>query len=361
MSGRTRPHGTERWAAACWGLLGLALGAVAAVLLLVHVPERLDRERDFDAVGRCAAADPPAGCDRLAATVREAVSEHRNRKTYHRLTLSDTEGTTHLVEMLGRHPVFDAVSPGDRVTMTVWREQVRRVDFGGLRQETTATPTGAYRLPAAAGLSTLVGCLGFLWAAWWWARRNAESPEREPRQVTVVVLAALAGAGIAFVAPLVTGDMRTALLVAAVAELPVAGVATLLVRHHRRHAGRSFGAAPLPPRDERCFPGGVLGDVPYAVPGYDHLVAGPGFLAATPDPTGRVARRPLPGTLVVERVRLPHRGDPGGVPAPGSHVVQCRDGETPVYIVTDRADVPWVLGALDARREVLPRGGSEEG
>ncbi|MBB1260470.1 hypothetical protein [Streptomyces alkaliterrae] len=359
MTGRPRSTGTERWAAGCWGLLGLALGVVAAALLLVHVPERLERERDFDAVGRCAADRPPAECRRLAATVREAVSEHRNRKTYHRLTLTDAGGTTHRVEMLGRHPVFDAVSPGDPVTMTVWREQVRRVDFGELRQETTATPTGAYRLTAAAGLSTLAVSLGFLWAAWWWARRHTESPEREPRQVTVVVLAALGGAAIAFVAPLATDDLRTALLVAAVGEVPVAVVAALLVRHHRRRAGRSFDVTPRRPEKERCFPGTVLGEVPYAVPGYDHLVAAPGLLAATPDPTGRVARRPLPGTLVVERVRLPHRGDPGGTPGPGSHVVQCRDGGTPVFIVTDRADVPWVLGALGPRREALPRGGGE--
>lgn len=85
---------------------------------------------------------------------------------------------------------------------------------------------------------------------------------------------------------------------------------------------------------------------PTATPEFGYLVAGPGLLAATPDPAGRFARRPVPRTLTALRVRPPYWTDPGPRPAPESQVVECRDGATPVYVVTEPAYMPQVLGAL---------------
>ncbi|WP_171162949.1 hypothetical protein [Streptomyces sp. I05A-00742] len=138
-------------------------------------------------------------------------------------------------------------------------------------------------------------------------------------------------------------------------------------RGRRARSDDTVGVTPVVPDKEQNFRAWLAGDIPEHVHGYDRLVAGPGLLVATPDPAGRVARWPVPRTLAVERVRLPHRTDPQlptgfkGMPA-DALVADCRDGEQRVTIVVDRQHMPWVLGALlpAAESEPSDAGAAEE-
>ncbi|MEI5103210.1 hypothetical protein RB200_37565 [Streptomyces sp. PmtG] len=98
----------------------------------------------------------------------------------------------------------------------------------------------------------------------------------------------------------------------------------------------------------------VLGDVPgrpYGIDGFDHLVVGDGPPAVTPDPDGRVARRPLPRSLTVRDVRAPRPDDcalSSGGTAYDTVLIECRDGDATVLVALARDDAPVVLGALRA-------------
>jgi hypothetical protein len=105
------------------------------------------------------------------------------------------------------------------------------------------------------------------------------------------------------------------------------------------------------PERRRCVRASVHGDVPYSVFGFGYLVVGDGPPAATPDPAGRAALRPLPSSLRVVGVRSLRPDDPEEWPGTYKYdgvVVECRDGEVPVLVGTARREASLVLGALTA-------------
>ncbi|MCX5387706.1 hypothetical protein [Streptomyces sp. NBC_00083] len=338
-------------------VIGVAFLIAAGWLLLATVPGALDMERAFTAAADCPAAGISTECRHtVGAPVTSVAADHKHRSTDYWLGLGRParpqrperpDVVPPRVKMDGRVPVFAAVHPGSALQLTYWRGQIRYVDYHGLRQYTAADPRGGYRLPFAAALVLLSVGGACLRTAYRRARRHAgEPPAHEPWRLTVPLASVLLICCFAFATPWVTSGVPTALLLAAVGAVPVlAGAAWLTRRRHHRTTD-TIRVAPLSPLADECFPGRVLGEVPYSHEGFGYLVAGPGLLAATPDPSGRIARRPVPRTLVAVRVRPPYWTDPGPRPAPGAHVVECRDGPTPVYVVTHHAYVPRVLGAL---------------
>ncbi|MET9360093.1 hypothetical protein ABZX93_04175 [Streptomyces sp. NPDC006632] len=359
--------------------LGVALLLAAGWLLLATVPGALDAERAFTAAADCPAVRASAECRHaVTAAVTSVAADHKHRSTDYWLGLgharevpealpgrlktgplnpgrADRPGAAGRavavpprLRMDGRVPVFAAVRPGSVLHLTYWRGEIRYVDYQGLRQYTAADPRGGYRLPFAAALVLLSVGGACLRTAYGRARRRtAEPPAHEPLRLAVPLASVLLISCFAFTTPWVTGGVPTALLLMAAGAAPVLAGAAWLTRRHRRRIPDTIRVAPLAPRADECFPGRVLGEVPYSHEGFGYLVAGPGLLAATPDPAGRIARRPVPRTLTAVRVRLPYWTDPGPRPAPGSQVVECRDGATPVYVVTQPAYVSRVLGALD--------------
>uniref|UniRef100_A0AAU2V5A2 Integral membrane protein n=1 Tax=Streptomyces sp. NBC_00003 TaxID=2903608 RepID=A0AAU2V5A2_9ACTN len=376
------PSACDRSAALTPAVIGAVLVIVAGWLLLSTVPRTLDEERAFAAAPGCPVAEVSTECRHtVAATVTSAAADHKHRSTYYWLgfghvqdgpgplsgrlksgplrTSSPTRPALapSRVKMDGRTPVFAAVRPGSGLRLTYWRGEVRYVEFQGLRQYTAADPRGGYRLPLAAALVLLSVGGACLRSAYCWVRR-AEPPAHEPWRLTVPLAAVLLISCFAFGTPWVTGGVPTALLLTAVGAVPVlAGAAWLTRRHHRRTTD-TIKVTPLAPLGEACFPGTILGEVPYSHEGFGHLVAAPGLLASTPDPAGRFARRPVPRTLTAVRVRPPYWTDPGPRPAPGAQVVECRDGATPVYVVTEQRYTALVLGALRRPAEAQPRVGS---
>ncbi|MEU3370804.1 hypothetical protein ABZ734_10065 [Streptomyces sp. NPDC006660] len=367
-----------RSAALVPAVAGLALALVAAWLLFATVPRALDDERAFTTAPACSPAAVSRECRHtVTAAVTRAAAGHKHRSTYYWLGLrrvpreslalpgrlkSGPLGSAPpaaspppRLTMDGPAPVFAAVRPGATLQLTYWRGDIRYVDYQGMRQYTEADPRGGHRLPFVATLA--LGSVGAacLRTAYCWARRTNGPPAHEPWRFRVPLAAVLLISCFALGTPWVTSGVTIALLLTAAGAVPVLGVAARLSRRHHRRTTDTIEVNPQVPAAEVCFPGAVRGEVPYSQPEFGYLVAGPGLLAATSDPAGRVARRPVPRTLTALRVRPPYWTDPGPRPAPGSQVVECRDGATPVYVVTEPAYVAQVLGALarpaDARAQ----------
>ncbi|MEV6047976.1 hypothetical protein [Streptomyces xanthochromogenes] len=372
--------------------IGIVLGLVAGWLLLVTVPHALDVERAFTAAGDCPVAEVSTECRHtVAATVTSTAADHQHRSTYYWLGLGHAQdgpvalpgrlkasphtrgpgravaAVPRRIKMDGRTPVFALVRPGAALQLTYWRGEIRYVEYRSLRQYTTADPRGGYRLPLAAALFLLSVGVACLRGAYCSARRatgvpgaagpievsgsagsagSAGAASQEPWRITLPLASVLLISCFAFGTPWVTGGVPTAVLLTTVGAVPVLAGSAWVTHRRRRRTTDTIKVAPLAPFVEECFPGTIRGEVPYSQEGFGYLVAAPGLLASTPDPFGRLARCPVPRTLTVVRVRPPYWTDPGPRPAPGSQVVECRDGPTPVYVVTEHCYSAWVLGAL---------------
>lgn len=79
-------------------------------------------------------------------------------------------------------------------------------------------------------------------------------------------------------------------------------------------------------------------------------MAGPGVLAFTIDPSGRLRGTPLPPGLVLERLRHQYATDPGREVRGSKYevycIAQCRAGDEEVLIAVERRHMPWLVGAL---------------
>ncbi|MFE9538520.1 hypothetical protein [Streptomyces sp. NPDC006691] len=206
---------------------------------------------------------------------------------------------------------------------------------------------GADGAGPAGAVGPAVGSAGFDGPAGSAAPAAPTGPaSQEPWRITLPLASVLLISCFAFGTPWVTGGVPTAVLLTAIGAAPVLAGAACVSQRRRRRTTDTIKVAPLAPSVEECFPGTIRGELPYCQEGFGYLVAAPGLLASTPDPFGLLARCPVPRTLTAVRVRPPYWTDPGPRPAPGSQVVECRDGATPVYVVTEQQYSAWVLGAL---------------
>ncbi|WKU44753.1 hypothetical protein Q3V23_12070 [Streptomyces sp. VNUA116] len=347
---RRRRHPVRSAAAA-----SLVCVLAALFLLFVTVPGKRADSRAFATASACVGDEPALECRKtIEGTVKGTETVPRGKTTHYWLTITGRGGDTHRAEMNGPASVFGRVRPGDPVKATYWRGKIRFVDFRGTVQLTADQPKDAYRLPFACGMGLLALGGTFAWLTYWMVRQVGRHPARYAWQATVLPCAGVLTGIVAFVAPMVTDTMPTALVLTGAGTVPVVLGALWRIRVRRRQS-EEFEIAPVVPEREECVEGGVAARTPYGgelIGAY--LVVGPGLLAVTPDPEGRALRRVLPRTLVVERVRVPYWSDPSGVTAETRGwrkalrqvVLVCRDGDDEVLIGVQRKHVPWVLGAL---------------
>ncbi|WP_338699831.1 hypothetical protein V2W30_24705 [Streptomyces sp. Q6] len=331
------------------GLLLVLLGA--ALFALVPWAEADNR-------GYAAAPDCPPGT--RSGTCRAAVPQIVGSKgtdggrtvTYH-LYLRDVGAPAddeRMVRLPDDLPIYDAVRPGDRVTATYWKDEIRAVRFGDAVQEAELSPVHDGRLPGAFAVAALAFGLGAL--SFWGGlrlrpvRQGAAYPWPHIAGFTAGVLIGSAG----FPVVLLGDDVWSGLRFTAWAVLPALVLSVLLcrwtVRRVRRAAAR---IVPVAPTERRVVTAAVHGDVPYSRAGYGYLLIGDGPVTATTDPAGRVALAPLPETLTVLRVRETLVGDPPfSPPRRGEYyvVVECADGDRTVLVMAGHEDAPRVLGAL---------------
>ncbi|CAL9376810.1 hypothetical protein [Streptomyces sp. enrichment culture] len=345
----------EPWKALPPVILGLLLVLVGAGLLAT-VPAQLEKNREYVAARACPAGSRSDACKAtVSATVRGTEKESSGRIVRYWLLLAETgSGDVQRVQMTGSAPVYDAVRTGDEVKLTYWRGEIRTVRFGAAAQETKASPADDWRPWLAFGLLTLPLGLALLLIGWWLRHRQPVAAWADAWPVTVGLLAAtvLGCAGLA--AGMVADDVRTACLVTAGSVPPALGLGglyALRLRRRERRAADTSDIVPVAPSEKRCVDAIVWGDVPYSVEGFGYLVIGDGRPAATPDPAGRVARRELPATLTVQRVRAVRPGDPDAWYSSyklDGVVIECRDGDRQVLVATSRGDASLTLGALTA-------------
>lgn len=329
---------------------------VAVWLFAFPVREAHGEGLAFESAAVCAPGDRDGQCLRtVEARIRaaEPVKDVSKTRRYW-LHLTEADGTASRTRLPGGLEENPSARAGRPVEVTYWRGQIRYVEFpaGPGRQYTTAKPGSGHRFFFMIG--SLVGSLGLAsgWAWYWWARHSHVSPRANPWQVGVPVVGALGLGAVGAVAPWTADSPGGALLVIALGVPPVlAGCAVAALVLWRR--GRGSDTIPVTPRvpdGERVVAGCVWGDVPYAVEGAGHLVVGPGYLASTVDPTGAAYRRAVPDTLVPRRVRPPYWTDREGAEYRGKEwTLECEDDGVRVLVLTDKDDMPWVLGALMAR------------
>ncbi|OII65310.1 hypothetical protein BJP39_09285 [Streptomyces sp. CC77] len=333
--------------------LGLLLVLVAGVLFVV-VSDVLSDQRAYVAAPACPGVTRGDSCTTtVPATVVGREDVPSGKSVHHWLRLTERGShTVQRVRMAGSGPVYGAVRAGDEVQVTYWRGEIHTVRFGAAAQVSWSSPANAWRFPMGFALMLLPWGLSMLWAGWWFRRRSAAAASMAPWQVSTWFMGGVTLGCVGLVASMTAGGARDAALVTAVGMVPSATVGGLfgwwLLRREKRAADTS-GILPVPPTERRCVDAAVHGDVSYSVDGFDHLVVGDGPVSATPDPAGRVARRALPETLTVQRLRSLRPQDPAGWYRAFGHdcvVIECRDGDHTVLIATRRRQAPVVLGAL---------------
>lgn len=342
--------------------VGLLL-VLASAVLLAMVPRALADARAYAAAPACPAGTRSDSCTTpVRATVEGTEDEAVGKGHWYWLLVtergSDEEQS---VRMAGKGPVYDSVRAGDRVLLDYWRGEIRAVSFGDATQETHASPSSAWRLPTGLGLLTLP--LGScLLAIGLWCRYRYRARKRvAPWQITVPIVAGALLSTLGGLTGLAGGGVREAFTVTAAGVPPALGLAALVawwVARREDRAADTGDIVPVPPEGRQCVHATVHGDVPYSVEGFGLLVVGDGRPAVTPDPDGLFARLSLPESLTVREVRPLRPEDPAGWAGAYKYdavVLECRDGDRRVRVVTKRADAPVVLGALAAPAEGAPR------
>ncbi|NEB81509.1 hypothetical protein G3I40_40815 [Streptomyces sp. SID14478] len=353
MADAARPGGEGRRGIRVLGWVGLGLVLIGAVLFALVVPAEAD-DRAYAAAPDCPAGTRADDCRAvLTATVVDKDTEVSRSDAYYLVLRAPgpAEGTVDRVRLPDDLPIYDAVRPGDKVTATYWKGEVREVRSGSEVQQVVRSPAQDGRLPGAFAVATSAIGLGLLWLVGWQRHRPAPKGSAHSWKPAVGIVAgvnvAVAGAMIVLLA---ADEVGSGLKFAAGAVVPVVLLSVLLCWGAGRWArGIVAGVVPVPPTERRCLGAVVHGDVPYSRPGYCYLVVGNGPLVATPDPTGRVALAPLPQTLTVRRVRESAVGDPRydlGGRGEYTLVIECADGDREVLVFAGHKHASQVLGAL---------------
>ncbi len=236
---------------------GAVCAIAAAYLLLVTVPGARAEQRAFKAAHPCRSDAVSKKCLRPAAATVNGTETVTSGKSVQRwLSVTEDDGTRHRILMAGRPSVVGKVKPGDRVTVTHWHHKSRFVDFHNRRQPTDDDPRGGYRLPYAIALGLMPVAAGFLWAAYRFGRRSADSPRRSLRQIALPSAAALLLGVLGAATPWFLHSVWTPLLITGAGTAALLTWAVLAARRDRpRKDGTGAAAARVPGGEEVLAPG----------------------------------------------------------------------------------------------------------
>ncbi|MFE7456261.1 hypothetical protein [Streptomyces sp. NPDC057554] len=348
------------------GATGIVL-VVIALFLAAGLPGKFAEVREFRAALPCAGAVGPAAGhgDCLSERPATVLAKERRKQSKSEIWLVKVDpgaGASPVqVRMQGPGPVFDEVERGDRVVLHSWRSTVWAVGLGDLRQDAHGKPGDIAFAQLGVTLALAILGAALLLAALRRALRRPRDPVVRAWRAAVPCVAALVAAGVAITASVVADDAPLVLLVSAAGCAVSGAAAALLTWLLGRRATDDVVLEPTALTGRQVVRATVVGDVPYSVEGYDHLVLDPPLepggrarLAPAPDAYGKAVLDPLPDTLVPLRLRRKHVADP----RPGRWwsdvvlrwysevVLECRDGEVPVLVVAERHDMRRILGAL---------------
>ncbi|MFF2251038.1 hypothetical protein [Streptomyces sp. NPDC058142] len=219
-----------------------------------------------------------------------------------------------------RDSVYGRAQAEEPVTLFWWRGSVRMIqagkDSGDDRSvvRTSHYPGRLFTAPAALA-SVLWGLgLGPLWAAVWLLLRGRRNPLTMAWQWLAPVLALATAGGVGALAALTEPRPRAVVQSFAVAAAALLVPALLWLRRWTRtRLPRKCDVEPTQPAEVHPVDGGVSGTGPWKLDIKGPLYVGPDVIGTTPDPTAKVALKPLPGPLRVITVRPPYRSDPRAV------------------------------------------------
>ncbi|WP_408053931.1 hypothetical protein [Streptomyces sp. CMC78] len=335
-------------------ILGSAFTLVAAWLLLVTTPGSHAEERDFRAAVACPTphnARSGSDCLRTVPAVIDRTEKVTRSKTAsYWLYITEADGTATRTRVNGSPREHPGATAGENIEATYWRGQIRYVDLASGRHHTNADPRRSYRIPLTLGLGLGLYGAAFLAGAAAMVRAMRRSVKAHSWQAGLTITGGTVLAAFGALAPWLTDSIAEALQLTGLATVVVLALCALAVpflRRRNRGGDDTIALRPSVLTEERCFPGLIMGEVPYAS-GAGYLIAGPGLLATTPDPTGVFHRKPAPRTLTPLRLRPPYLTDPAGRPDYDGRavVLECEDNGVPVLVVTRKKDAPAVLGAL---------------
>ncbi len=333
-------------------ILGSAFTLVAAWLLLVTTPGSHAEERAFRAAVECPTPHD-AGSDCLhtvPAVIDRTEKVTRSKSASYWLYITEADGTATRTRINGSPREHPGARAGESVEVTYWRGQIRYADLASERHRTNADPRGSYRIPLTLGLGLGLYGAAFLAGAAAMVRAMRRSVKAHSWQAGLTITGGTVLAAFGALAPWLTDGIAEALQLTGLAAVVVLALCALAVPFLRRRNRGGVDTIVLRPSvltEELCFPGLIMGEVPYAS-GAGYLIAGPGLLATTPAPTGAFHRRTAARTLTPLRLRPPYLTDPAGRPDYDGRavVLECEDNGVPVLVITRKKDAPAVLGAL---------------
>ncbi|WP_431981497.1 PH domain-containing protein [Streptomyces qinglanensis] len=368
---------SSRTAGRSWaGSLALCVLLLAgAGTALAFVPAAGTEKRAWEAAVPCTAATPAAARAECLTTLRAEIERTDPNRPKQRSWLYFTEGRPLERLVVSREAALD-FEPGDRVELTVWRHEVRKVTGAGhvWREH---FPGAGDVLMVAAGCLLAAGLPG---ARILMRLRGRRLPEDEVIPSALPFAGALAGTA-GWLLPLCYLHPLDFLASPAVTAWTAGGSAASAglfawawyasrIRRPDAATGAGTGtgtasrtgtesetaAAPAgtsAPRESAArgdvfLPARFLEHTDYNPTGFgSHVVLGDGPPAVAPHRgPGRFGVKPLPvERLTVRNVRRPRGGDGEGVPRKW-HIAEIDDAGTPVHLVAAPADLARIVAEL---------------
>ncbi|MEV6357838.1 hypothetical protein [Streptomyces hydrogenans] len=146
--------------------LSLFMAAGSALTLADWLPSDLERYRSYAATAPCPADTTPRRADdclrQVPYTVERAGRESAGKSQTYRAVLKDGPFGNGEVDLGNPDTLAGWLSPGDRVTATVWRGEVMAVAAHDRRQTTENEPRDEPQMPAALGTAAALLAVLFL-------------------------------------------------------------------------------------------------------------------------------------------------------------------------------------------------------
>ncbi|WP_432077195.1 hypothetical protein [Streptomyces wuyuanensis] len=226
-----------------WGLCAALIG-VAMLLLgaagLAIVPDLIEDEKAFGTATACTTPSAPHDdCLRsFDATVTRTVIKEQNKSWEYTLYLNGPTPVPRTIDMGDSDPLLKRLSPGDNVTVTLWRDYATEVRQGKISQETADTPEGEPVFVCALALAVTCGGAYSLYAGGTALARARRHAVRGLPATLVTRGKEAAGAALCALPSLVVGDFTNVpvMLVVWLGLLPL--VRWVVQRQQQRSTGR---------------------------------------------------------------------------------------------------------------------------
>ncbi|MEU8760166.1 hypothetical protein [Streptomyces sp. NPDC048659] len=340
--------------AAC--VTGAVAMLVAGWLVAVPVSGAERAEAAFRRAPGCEAGPgvaPGPECVGRRDSVIDGIRTEGNKVREYVIGVKGRDGATDWIPLKHEYGFGSGAREGDAIALYSWRGEVRTVVVRDHAYATTATPVRSWDTALGWAVGIFPIGLAVLCSGAWWLARGAAHQAVGPWQPGLIGMAGILPGVFLGVWTLsgpetVGGALRTAGAGYAAAGVTVLLCWPFLARRERRR-GVEIPFTPRPVADGQVLPVYLPYEPEYA--GFTYLVVGPGRLAMSPDPTGRVARRPLPEGLRVLRVRRQLRTDPGPAISAGRsfsqyHIAECRAGERTLLFAGKLPELERLAGAI---------------